>query len=100
LCYAGHKIMNKWEIEDYRITNWDNRRWPEYSQVFSLFVLSDEFSNAYKARVEWIYLNIENCEKHSRWDYFLGNDSYNEITTITVKCRREADLIRYILRWS
>lgn len=47
----------------------------------------------YQDIVEWIYNNIDGCERHARWMITAG-------TEISVKFRYERDLIKFVLRWA
>lgn len=54
-------------------------------------VTSDQYFQAYLDIVKWLYLNIDNCEKHCRWG--LSNYSYY------FKFRHEKDFLYFSLVW-
>ena len=49
-------------------------------------------NNKHKQVIEWMYNNLDNCEKHSRW---IWNEEYS-----CFKFRHERDYIIFTLRWS
>jgi len=84
--------MNKWTNKDRRFAHppWEEK-WPEYTHYIDNH---EKLLFEYLARRDWIYDNVENCEKHARWQI-----SYT-YCYIQVNFRYERDMIRYILRWS
>jgi len=42
--------------------------------------------------IDWVYNNIEKCERHARWA--ITNESFN------FKFRYERDYMMFVLRWS
>jgi hypothetical protein len=72
---------------------WDDKcRWPEFVQVADTEWRSDEVAEQFKDRVRWIYENIENPERHCRWNLVYPDMMF---------CfRHERDHLRFVLRWS
>ena len=53
---------------------------------------SEQFEEFYVEVVDWLYDNIENCERHCRWRWRADD--------ILVKFRYERDLLVFTLRWT
>jgi hypothetical protein len=72
---------------------WDNNcRWPEFIQLADREWGSDKVAEEFKNRVRWIYENIENPERHCRW-----NLDYPDMMFCF---RYERDQLMFVMRWS
>jgi hypothetical protein len=87
--------VNKWSNDSRLFVNSGlGVRWPEYHELLDTRLMPRQIHAQYLQRRDWIYDNVENCVKHARWSVSYADHS------ISVKFRREADLLRYILRWA
>ena len=71
---------------------WDDKcRWPKIIQAVDEAWTHDRMIEEYKERVEWIYENVENPERHCRWTLYQDDMKF---------CfRHEQDLLIFTLRW-
>jgi hypothetical protein len=82
-------MYEKYEL--FTFNHWyedENNRW---HHVF-VPINNKEIKEFYTEIIAWLYENVDNCLRHSRW-------RYNE-TGIDVKLRYERDYIMFTLRWS
>lgn len=86
--------MSKLTIVDMKFENYNYKRgyFNEHQKWYQHTVSLDSKENWLDV-VNWIYQNIENPERHSRW-YVDERDRI-----LYVKFRKERDLIWFALRW-
>ena len=53
---------------------------------------SDQFEALYMEIVDWIYANVDHCQRHARWRW--------QDDDILVRFRYERDFLVFSLRWT
>ena len=84
--------MSKITIVDMKFEHYNSKRgyFNENINWYQRIVPINNISH-YTDIIEWIYANIENPERHSRW--------YLNERNIYVKFRKERDFFWFALRW-
>jgi hypothetical protein len=86
---SNHKIEWREHNKDW---NDDHPGWHQHKiNAPDEFVSHSEFVNWYNDIVDWLYSNIQNCERHCRWAF--------EDKAICIKFRYEKDYLLCALRY-
>lgn len=69
----------------------DHPAWHKAVALIHSDVSSEDFISQADEIVNWVYLVIDNCERHARW--MLNRDGFY------IKFRYEKDCLLFTLRW-
>jgi hypothetical protein len=100
----GMSSTDRWlECYDYKKSWEDNKTgWYESSIQVGFIDANDGARLKYQNIIDWIYINIQECERHARWcygGYYRGYITATAPGYLYAKFRYERDFLWFQLTW-